>query len=113
MKIRVLAMCAAALLMPFVAACSDDDSGKRSPNGNDVTVGGSTVDELSEQLQNSGVSEDAADCLASAYGKLDLTEAQMERLQAGDPSALTGSDMKAYLEAASECLGGGEIDLPN
>ena len=60
MKIRVLAIGAAALLLPFAAACSDDGGGKPSQA------------EVSKSLQdNASIPEEQADCVAKEIdGKL-------------------------------------------
>lgn len=105
MKMRVIALFAAAMFLPFTAACSSNNDGKKKQgSGQDITVGGSTVAQLSEQLQKGGVPKQQADCLARSYGKLDLTEAQLEKLQQGDASVLQGSDMVAYAQTAAECM---------
>ena len=105
MKMRVIALCAAAVFLPFTAACSSNNDGKKKQGSDqDITVGGSTVAELSDQLQKSGVPEQQADCLAESYSKLDLSEAQLEKLQQGDTSVLQGTDMVAYAQSAAECM---------
>lgn len=104
MKMRAIALCAVAMFLPFAAACSSSDSGKKDGSDKNITVGGSTVAELSDQLQKGGVPKKQADCLARSYGKLDLTEAQMEKLQQGDTSVLQGTDMVAYAQSAAECM---------
>lgn len=105
MKMRAIALCAAALFLPFTAACSaSDDGDKKVGSDENITVGGSTVAQLSEQLQQGGVSKPQADCLAQAYGKLDLNEADMKKLQEGDTSVLKGSDMASYARTAAECM---------
>lgn len=105
MKMRAIVLCAAAMFLPLTAACSSSDGGKRKEGSDqDITVGGSSVAELSEQLQKGGVPKQQADCLARSYGKLDLTEAQLEKLQQGDTSVLQGTDMVAYAQSAAECM---------
>lgn len=105
MKMRAIALCAAALFLPLTAACSDSDSGGK-PDGSDkdITVGGSTVAQLSEQLQAGGVSKPQADCLAQAYGELDLDADELEKLQQGDTSVLDPQNMTAYARTAAECM---------
>ena len=105
MKMRAIVVCATALFIPFTAACSASDSGgKKDGSDKNITVGGSTVAQLSEQLQKGGVPKVQADCLASAYGKLDLDKAQLEKLQQGDTSVLQGKDMAAYAKSAADCM---------
>lgn len=105
MKMRAIALCAAALFLPFTAACSDGDSdGKTGDSDQNITVGGSTVAELSEQLQAGGVPKEQADCLAQAYEKLDLDADELEKLQQGDTSVLDAKDMSSYARTAGECL---------
>ncbi|MEO6988004.1 MAG: hypothetical protein ABI239_05080 [Aquihabitans sp.] len=104
MKMRAIALCAAALFLPLAAACSASDDGKKDGSDENITVGGSTVTELSEQLQQGGIPKQQADCLAQAYGELDLNEPDLKRLQEGDTSVLKGSDMTSYARTAAECM---------
>lgn len=106
MKLRAIALCAAALFLPLTAACSDGDSdgGKTGGSDQNITVGGSTVAELSEQLQASGVPKEQADCLAQAYEKLDLDADELQKLQEGDTSVLDAKDLTSYARVAGECL---------
>lgn len=90
MKIRVLAIGALALFLPFAAvACGDDSTGDLS------------IDEISEEMQKSGLPEDQADCVAKALKEADFTEDDLNDL-ATDPDSEKG---KAYIEAATKCLG--------
>lgn len=107
MKMRAIVLCAAAAFLPFAVACStsdNDDGGTKEGAEQTITVGGSTVGQLSETLQEAGMPEQQADCMAQAYEKLDLTEEQVQQLQQGDTSVLQGKDMGAYVKASADCL---------
>jgi hypothetical protein len=92
MKLRHLAAVALALFLPFVAAsCGDDSTG-------DMSEG-----EISKQLQDAGVSEKEADCMAPKLKEADLTEDDLDKLEKSqDESSKAG---KAFVAAITECMG--------
>lgn len=90
MKLRVLAVAAAALVLPFsVVACGDDSTGDLS------------VNEISSELQKGGINKEQADCIAEALKKADFTKKELENLDSMDISTGKG---KEYVDAASKCL---------
>lgn len=123
MKLRAVGACALALLLPLAAACSDDgsDGGSASSDGGTETDagtssdeggggGGLDVSELSEQLQAGGLEKEVADCIAEAFDDADLSEDDVEKLQAGDVSVLSAEDLQDYSTAMGECVG---ADMPD
>ncbi len=90
MKLRLLAVAAIALVMPFsLAACGDDSTGDLS------------VEEISKELQNGGIESAQADCIATALKEADFTKEELDNIS--DIDVTTGKG-KAYVDAASECL---------
>lgn len=126
MKLRALGACALVLLLPLAAACSDDgsDGGSASSDGGTETDAGTSSDQgaggsngggdldvsgLSEQLQAGGLEKEVADCLAQAFDDADLSEDDVEKLQAGDVSVLSAEDLQDYSTAMGECVG---VEMP-
>lgn len=90
MKLRLLAVAATALVLPFsVVACGDDSTGDLS------------VEEISKKLQEGGIESEQANCVAEALKKADFTKEELDDIANLDVTTGKG---KAYVDAASECL---------
>ena len=94
MKLRILAVTATALLLPFAAtACSDDSTG-------DLDKG-----DLVDDFKDSGMTEDQADCMADAIIDSDFTEDELDEMTA-DPTKLESGKGKEYMNAVTKCVTG-------
>ncbi|MFN8017007.1 MAG: hypothetical protein U0P45_02665 [Acidimicrobiales bacterium] len=94
MKLRYVFMAAMALFLPFIAtACGDDSTGDLS------------TDEISKELQDSGIPEKQADCIASKVKDADLTKDELEEFnKSQDTSSKAG---KALMDAVTSCVTAG------
>jgi hypothetical protein len=91
MKIRLIAIAAVALALPFAAAsCSSDSTGNYS------------VEKISSELQDAGLTKAQADCFAPMLKKADLTEKEIKAASPADPTSKAG---KVFAEAATKCVG--------
>lgn len=93
MKIRVLAIGAAALLLPFAAACSDDDAGKPSQA------------EVSESLQeNASLPEEQADCIAKEIDG-EVSDKVLRAIADDDESDISDEEQTEATEAITAAAG--------
>ena len=94
MKIRYVLLAAVALFMPLaVTACGDDSTGDLSKS------------EISKELQDAGIPEEQADCIAGKVKDADLTKDELDEFnKSQDTSTKAG---KALMEAVTSCVTAG------
>lgn len=103
MTIRALAIATAALLVPFVAACSDDDDGQPSRS------------EVSKSLQdNATLPKEQADCIAKAIDT-ELPDKVLRAIADDNEDNISNGEKtratEAIDKAATSCVG--EVELPD
>lgn len=106
MKFRALAIGATALILPFAAACSDDDGNSTSEAS------------ISSQLQEGGaLDKEQADCAAKLF-KENISEKGLQTLVDSEAASiddidLSEEDQKAFSDTmgqvTTECMG---IEMP-
>lgn len=102
MTIRALAIATAALLVPFAAACSDDD-------------GQPSRSEVSKSLQdNVTLPKEQADCIAKAIDT-ELPDKVLRAIAADNEDNISNDEKtratEAIDKAATSCVG--EVELPD
>ena len=91
MKIRSLAVFAAALALPLgAAACSEESTG-------DLSKG-----EITSQLVDAGLPEEQAGCMADAMIEIDFTKTELEDIGSGKTTS--GEKYDAFFEATTSCM---------
>ena len=103
MKIRSLAIAAAALLLPLGAvACGD--SGDDKPDTADIK----------EQLTKAGMPDEQADCVTKALDDAGLTYDDYTRVSEDSASVASDPKFKEYIAEAVKCFtNGADISIPD
>lgn len=103
MKIRSLALVAAALFLPLTAvACGD--SGNDKPDSAGVT----------KQLIKAGMPEKQAECVGKALEDAGLTYDDYTKVSQDSASVASDPKFRKYLTAAVKCVtGGSDISIPD
>lgn len=93
MKIRSLAVCATAILLPLAAtSCSEETTG-------DLSKG-----EITEELTKAGIPADQADCVADALIAGDFSKSELDDISSGETTS--GEKYDTFLAATMECIAG-------